>query len=76
MAYMKKHLWTKAELTEVMKQWETYSVEEIAETLHVSPTQVFYAAGVLRSAGATLVKKRQRGTLNLLAKEVVKEIQG
>jgi len=66
-------MWTKSDISSVMKLWDTHTVDEMAVKLNANRAQIQRIARLLRDAGAKLPKKHKNGYLTNLINEVVKE---
>lgn len=66
-------MWTKDEIRQVPKTWDTKTLREIAADLQVSVTSVAYIIKELRKQGVDLPRKHKNGVLMNLIKEVALE---
>ena len=73
---MSKKLWTKSEIKTVVQLWNTKTTAEIADELKRPHPSIGYIAKKIRDAGYDLPKKQRHGTISLLVKEVLRELQG
>lgn len=74
---MKKtmHMWTKSELKELVKIWEGRTAQEVADSLGVEKDAMQQVVFRLRRAGVKITRKHRTGYLDLLIKEVAKELK-
>lgn len=71
----KRKYWTKDELKKFVKLWESKTVPDLAQDFGVSTSTIQGVAGHFRKAGYKLAYKRQKGSVLLMIKEVVKELK-
>lgn len=69
-----RYTWTKESLKSVINLWESKTLDEISKELGVNIQNVIYIASRIRKAGYDLPRKKKRGTVDLLIKEVIKEL--
>ena len=70
-----RKLFTKDEIKKIINLWEDKTVEELAEELSRAVSSICYIARRVRKNGYPLSQKRKNGTLDLMIKEVIKEIK-
>ena len=70
---MKKY-YTKQEIKQVIKLWDEYTIEEIANKLDRTKVSILYIASHIRKCGFKLSRKLRKGTLDGLIKEVLTEL--
>ena len=75
MSRQPSHEWTKNEVKEVAKLWETSTSKELSEKLGVKEFQLQYIVGQMKKAGFTLTKKHKNGNMQNLLKEALSEMQ-
>jgi DNA-binding MarR family transcriptional regulator len=69
-----KHMWTKQEIKEVIKLWESSNLNDISEHLNLTISQVQSMAKQIRKAGFNLPKKSKVSTAQKMVKEVLSEM--
>ena len=69
------HLWTKDELKQVIRLWDSKTKMELAAEIGVTKENLNYIATQLRNAGVKLARKSTRGYLQGLIHEAVKELK-
>ncbi len=67
--------WTKDELKEFVKLWESVSSAELAQRFGVTKATISAIAARFRRAGFPLVMKRRNGHLDELISEAIREIK-
>lgn len=70
---VQRHQYTKNEIRQIANLWETESIQDIAESLHLERKHVQYVANQIRKAGYPLAKKHKNGVMQSLIKQVFEE---
>ena len=75
MRFKKRKYWTKDELKQFLKLWESKTTEDLSREFGVKGSTISAIAGTFRKEGMKLTFKRKVGSVNHLIKELVKEIK-
>lgn len=70
---MSKQL-TKSDLRLIYKQWDTRTVNELAEQIGCTTATIYKVARVMREAGLEVTMKKRHGSRDLLIKEFISEL--
>ncbi len=73
-AHTRHHELTKADLRLIRDQWDEKTVKQLAEQIGCTMTTIYKVAKAFRDEGLSISYKKQRGELNLLIREVAKEV--
>lgn len=71
--HVEKHMWTKDEISLVIKLWSSESVHTLAKKLGVNYQQLNYIAKELRKNGFPMPKKHSKGQIGSLIAELKRE---
>ncbi len=69
------HMWTRAQLNDVITLWDSETVQALADRIGVTKNQVQQIATRFRKMGVKLARKRQNGYLETLMKEVARSVK-